>query len=155
MRLRLVCFAFGLLGFVGCSSSDSVSFPAPLREKFSPTYHTHVVSVDQRKAFDAAKAALKGMDFRLVSGGPAQGKLSAVNGLSTSSDLRSSRQLSLEVKLTKVAEGTEIAALFSEVVEDDFSKRPGLGTSSPLRDTGIYDVYFQQIEAALAAAVAK
>lgn len=125
--------------------------PSNVREKFSPTYHTHLVSADHRKAYDAAKAALKGMDFRFLSGGPSQGKLSAINGLVASNDLRSARQLMLDVKLTTVPEGTEIAALFSEVVEDNFDKHPGMGTSMPVRESGIYDVYFQNVEAALAA----
>ena len=125
--------------------------PAPLREKFSPTYHTQVVQADQRRTYEAVKAALKPMDFRFEKGGPAQGKLSAINGLSRSDDLRSSRQLTLDVKLTQVTDGTEIAALFSEVREDDFNKNPGMGTSMPVRETGIYDAFFQHVRDALAA----
>jgi len=148
MRLSVLTFALGVVALMGCSSN--VSMPGRVREKFAPTYHTHVVSADQRKTYEAAKAALKQMDFRFVNGGPAQGKLSAINGLVSSNDLRSARQLTLDVKLTAVTEGTEVSALFSEVREDSFNTGPGLGTSLPVRETGIYDVFFQNIEAALA-----
>ncbi len=132
----------------GCSS---VSMPSHIREKFSPTYHTHVVDADPRKAYDAAKAALKTMDFRFLSGGPAQGKISAISGLVSSTDMRGARQLTLDVKLTTVPEGTEVSALFSEVTEETFGQHPGMGTSIPMRATGIYDTYFQLIESTLAA----
>ena len=152
MRLLSFTFALGAVALTGCSSLESVSIQDHVREKFSPTYHTHVVSADHRKAYDAAKTALKDMDFRFVSGGPAQGKLSAINGLVSSNDVRSARQLTLDVKLTDVPEGTEVSALFSEVTEDNFDKHPGMGgTSMPVRGTGIYDTYFQHIEAVLAA----
>ena len=122
-----------------------------MRERFAPTYHTRIVNADQRKTYDAAKAALKAMDFRFERGGPAQGKLSGIGSLAVSNDMRGSRQLSVDVKLTPVSGGTEVAALFSEITEDDFSKHPGMGITSPVRQTGIYDVYFQHIESALAA----
>lgn len=149
MRLFASCFALGLLLFAGCGST--VSMPAPLREKFAPTYHTQVVQADQRKTYEATKAALKVMNFRFQRGGPAQGKISAIGSLTTSQDFRGSRQLSLDVKLTQTNEGTEVAALFSEIREDDFSKRPGMGTSMPVRESGIYEAFFQHIQEALAA----
>lgn len=123
--------------------------PAPLREKFTPTYHTTVVPADQRKTYEAARAALKAMDFRFERGGPAQGRITAIGGVSTTNDLRSARQLSVEVRLTQVQEGTEVAALFSNIQEDDFDKHPGMGTSMPVRESGIYDAFFQHIHDAL------
>jgi hypothetical protein len=149
MRFLLLLLAGSAL-FFGCSSTDSISFPAPIKERFSgPTYRTRVVKGDQRKVYEAAKAALKQMSFRYVSGGPAQGKLHAISGLSTSSDMRGSRQVELDVKLSPAPDGTEVALLFSEITEDDFSKRPGMGTSSPMRDSALYEVYFRHIEQAL------
>lgn len=150
MRLSVLTFALGIAALTGCSSLESVSLPSHVREKFSPTYHTHLVNADQRKTYEAAKAALKAMDFRFVSGGPAQGKISALNAVVPSSNMQGARQLSLDVKLTTVPEGTEVAALFSEVTENGFG-RQDMGTSLPLRETGIYDVFFQRVEAALAA----
>lgn len=125
--------------------------PLPVREKIAPTYHTHIVKADQRKTYEAAKAALKPMDFQFQRGGPAQGKLSAISGITKSEDMRGSRQLTVDVKLSPVPEGTEVAALFSEVTEDDFNRHPGMGITSPTRQSGIYEAYFQHIDEALAA----
>ncbi len=151
MRFRVISIVLGLAALTGCSSFESVSMPSSVRERFSPTYQTRIVNADQRTTYEAAKAALKRMDFRFERGGPAQGKLSAIGGLTVSGDMRGARQLSLEVKLTAASGGTEVAALFSEITEDDFSKHPGMGITSPVRQTGIYDVFFQHVESALAA----
>lgn len=152
MRLSFAVLATGLLAFAGCAGfRETVNMPAPVREKFSPTYHTHVVKADPRAAYDAAKAALKPMDFRFERGGPAQGKLSAIGNIGVSNDRRA-RQLSLDVKITPIADGAEIAALFSETTEDDFNKHPGMGTTMPIREDGIYEVYFQHVDRAVAAA---
>lgn len=152
LLMRCPLFALALVAssaFTGCSS-DTISMPGPLREKFSPSYHTHVVQADQRKTYDAARAALKAMDFKVERGGPAQGKISGVNTVSSSQDLRSARQMSVDIKLTKQPDGTEVAALFSEIQEDDFNKHPGMGTSNPVRESGVYEVFFQHLDRALA-----
>jgi hypothetical protein len=44
-----------------------------------------------------------------------------------------------------------IEILFSEMVEDDFNKRPGQGEVTPLRDAPIYEVFFQYVDGVLAA----
>jgi hypothetical protein len=145
--------ALGLLVLSGCSSSDTLPMPTGIREKFTgPTYKTRIIHADQRKTYDAAKAALKQIGFRFLSGGPNQGKLSGIGDVSMSTDMRGSRQVSLDVKLSTVAEGTEVALLFSEIIEDDFNKRAGLGTTTPLRDTPLYQVYFRHIEEGVATA---
>lgn len=155
MRLSILSVATVLVLLSGCSSVKEVSLPTSVKEKFTgPTYHTHVVHAAQRQTYDAAKAALKPMDFRFLKGGPAQGVLSAVNRVVGENDMRGSYQLSLDVKLSPVADGTEVAALFSHITEEDFNRRPGMGVTSPIREDGIYENYFQHIEAALAAAAA-
>ena len=100
--------------------------------------------------FSAARKALDRINFRYQRGGAAQGRLFAIGRLSSGEDMRSSRQLTLDVRLTEAAPGTEVSVLFSEIREDDFNKNPGMGTSAPLRNSALYDVYLDEIEQILA-----
>jgi len=138
-----------LLALSGCESvRDKV------HEHFTPpVYQSKVVNVDQRKAYDVARTALAKMSFTFERGGPAQGRIAAVGPINTSaSGPGTARQLWFDAKLSPALEGgTKIEVLFSELVEDDFNKRPGQGALTPLRDSPIYEAYFQYIDAALAA----
>jgi hypothetical protein len=149
--LALILLAVATLSFGACDSVHSV--PANVREKFTgPTYRTKTFPADSRKTYEAAKAALGKINFRFVRGGPAQGQIEALSGLVTSDTLKSTRQLGLDVKLSNAIDGgTTVAVLFNEMVEDDSTNRGGLGVSTSLHDTALYDVYFRYIEEALAA----
>jgi hypothetical protein len=150
MRHSLFPLLLGLAFVGGCSSMESVSMPSSMRERFTgPTYRTRVVEADQRKTYEAAKLALREIDFKFVRGGPAQGKLHAISSVSSSSDLRGARQLELDVKLGYAPGGTEVGLLFSEITEDDSTTRGGMGTSAPMRDSALYEVFFRAIEQAL------
>jgi hypothetical protein len=63
------------------------------------------------------------------------------------------RQLLFDAKLSPNIEGsgTKIEVLFSELIEDDFNKRPGQGELTPLRDAPIYEAFFHYFDEALAA----
>lgn len=141
-----------LVAFAGCESFQSTR--ANIKEKFTgPTYQTKRVDVDQRQAYEVAREALKGINFRFVRGGPAQGKIEALGRIYDNETARNARQLALDVKLSPHLDGgTEIAVLFSEMIEDDHNKTPGQGTITPLRESPHYDVYFRYIDEALAAA---
>jgi hypothetical protein len=147
MRFVLTAFAAALL-LSGCDSVRSV--PQNVREKFTgPTFQKRVVAADQRKTYEAAKASLPKIGFQFTRGGPAQGRLEALNRISSGGPIGGVRQMSLEMNLTPVPEGTEIALLFSEIREDDFASRPGSASSTPLHDGVVYDSFFRQIEQAL------
>ena len=110
-----------------------------------------MVDADQRKTYEAARAALKQIHFNFVRGGAAQGKLEALSALQPGEGPRAARQVSLSVKLSLGPNGgTEIAALFSEIREDEFSKREGMGTSTPMDDTPLYEVFFRYVDQQLA-----
>ena len=131
---------------------DSMPMPGAMRERISgPTYRPHVVNADQRTTYLAAKKALEKISFSFVRGGPAQGKLTGLSRLATSDDMRGSRQVQVDVKLSPVPGGTEVAVLFSEIIEDDFNRHAGMGTTSPMRDTALYEVYQRYLAEALAA----
>ena len=133
----------------GCESGPR--FPSAVRERISPTYRTHVVTAEQKPVYEAARAALRKMNFTFTSGGPAQGKIEALGALQAGDGAGSARQISLSVKLAPaIPGGTEISALFSEIREDAFSKREGMGTSTAMHDTPLYEVFFRHIDEALA-----
>ena len=138
-----------LVAFTGCESVRS-----RVQERFAaPVYQSKVVNVDQRKAFEVARAALAKMNFTFERGGPAQGKIAAIGPMHPSpSAPGTARQISADVKLSGGPEsGTVIEILFSEMVEDDFNKRPGQGELTPLRDAPIYEVFFSYVDGELSA----
>jgi hypothetical protein len=54
----------------------------------------------------------------------------------------------LRIEITTFGEGSNVRALFTEVLEDDFSKGRGRATENSLRDTSLYEVLFRHIEEA-------
>ena len=149
-------FAFVLsslvLALAGCGTT-ATDFKTSVREKFEgPTYRTKHVTSDTRAAYEAAKQAAGKLGFRVVGGGPAQGRMEALSDLSANDSLRGARQVALKVKLSLVTTGgTEIAMLLTEQVQDDFNKGPGQVTETPLRDSPLYEVFFRTVEQALTA----
>jgi len=135
------------LGFAGCETVRS-----DVRERFAaPQYQEKIVNVEQHKAYDAARAALNKMDFKFERGGPAQGVIHAIGPINTSvSGPGTARQLWFDAKLSPALEGgTKIEVLFSELVEDDFNKRPGQGALTPLRGAPVYEAFFSYVDEAL------
>jgi hypothetical protein len=145
--ILLVSFA---LGFAGCETVRN-----DVRERFSaPQYQVKIVNVDQRKAYEAARAALSKMDYTFERGGPAQGLIHAVGPLdaSVAGGPGTARQVWFDAKFSPAVEGgTKIEILFSRMVEDDFNKRPGQGSVMPLRDSPLYEVFFSRVDEALKA----
>lgn len=147
-NMKLV-FLFGLIAFAGsgCSTAD---FKTGLAEKFTgPKYRSEVVAAEQPAAFEVARSALEQMGFVFTKSGAAQGILEGHAGLVADESLRGSRQRLVSVRFSGAPGGTEVAVLFSEVVEDDFSKGSGTGTQAPLRDTPLYEVFFRNLAAGL------
>lgn len=148
-KILVPLFAAAVLATTACQSGSKL--PGAVRERFAPTYRTHVIEADQKTAYAAARRALRAMNYKFTSGGAAQGKIEAIGGLQAGSGAGSARQFSVSVRLGPApTSGTEVAVLFSEVREDAFSKREGMGTTTPMQDTPLYDVFFRQLEQALA-----
>lgn len=134
--------------------SGCESVRTKVHDRFTaPVYQAKVVNVDQRKAYDVARAALTKINFSFEGGGPAQGVIRAVGPLHPSSAAPgTARQVYFDAKLSPTLDGgTTIEVLFSEMVEDDFNKRPGQGSLTPLRGSAIYDTYFSYVDEALTA----
>ena len=141
-----------VLALAGCGSVGA-DFKTSVSEKFTgPTYRTKVVTADGRAAYEAAKLAVEKLGFRVTGGGPAQGRIEALNQLSANDSLQGARQLALKVKLSPLTTGgTELAMLITEQVQDDFNKGTGQVTETPLRESAIYEVFFRTVEQTLAA----
>jgi len=148
-KLPTLLLAAIALAVSGCESGSK--FQTAFRERISPTFRSHVVKAEQKSAYEAARVAVKKMNFTFTSGGAAQGKLEAISALQTGEGPRAARQVSLSVKLAPAANGgTEVSAMFFEILENDFNKRDGTGTSTPMPDSPLYDVFFRHLDAALA-----
>ncbi len=139
------------LALAGCESVSDVT--SSVREKFAARTapHTHMFAAESRAVYAATRSAIDAMGFTFQRGGPAQGEIDAISGLSSDNGLRTTRQILMKVRLVTVPDGTEARVTLSEVVEDDFDKGAGRGTESPLRDTPLFEVLFHHIEQALAA----
>ncbi|MBX7121908.1 MAG: hypothetical protein K1X42_07235 [Opitutaceae bacterium] len=129
----------------GCESVRS-DFSAGVREKIhGPVFQTRVFAGTQRDVFEAARASVAGMGYKITRSGAAQGVIEAFNALSTGETLKTTQQLRLQVRISPVAEGCEVAALFTQMLENDFNKGRGQATENAVKNTSLYDVLFGRI----------
>ena len=143
LALLLILAAFA---FSGCDS-----MPGGLGGRMGPApAQVRNYTAEPRAVYDAARVALAQMSFRQTGGGPAQGKIEAVSGLATSDTLRSTRQISISVRITALTDNsTEVSAVLKEIIEEDSDRRPGFATETALRDTPYYEVFFNDLGQAL------
>ena len=137
------------LALAGCESVRDATSSVRERIAARTAPHTHVYAAESRVVYAATRSAIDTMGFSFVRGGPAQGEIDAISGLNSDNSLRTTRQISMKVRLVAVPEGTEARVTLSEVIEDDFNKGAGHVTESPLRDASLYEVLFRHIEQAL------
>jgi hypothetical protein len=148
--LRVIAVAAVCFCLWGCESTRH-DFATGVREKFSgPTYITRVFTGETQPIFEAARVSAEQLGFRITRAGVAQGVIEGVSGIDTDDRLRGSRQRTIKVRLTPVTGGgTEVAVLFTEVVEDDFNRGAGQGTETTLRNHPLYEVFFGGVRQAL------
>lgn len=138
------------LFFTGC---ESTQMPSSWREKINgPTYRNEVFSADRALVFAAAKAAVLDMGFTVSKAGAAQGIIEGYHKVVAGDSLQSATQRLVSVRVSDDPGGTQVEVLFSQVVQDDFSKGPLLGTTTPMRDTPLYEVFYRGIRESLAGA---
>ena len=150
---QIVGLALLALSLAGCESlSDAAT---SVRERFEERNEgrTKVFQASARQTYEAVRVAATQMGYRILRGGAAQGYVEAVSGVGMGEANRSSRQLSMKVNIseTEMSGGTEVTIRLTEIIEDDSSNRAGLATETPLRDTPQYEVFFRNVEQALAA----
>jgi hypothetical protein len=148
VKLPSVLFAlWALFALSGCESLSEASSSVRDRLIAREQPRRHVYKAPQRSTYDAARLAVEQMGFRFLRGGAAQGEIEAVSGLSSGDTLRSSRQITLKLRLDATLDGgTEASLWLSEVIESDSRGRAGQGTSTPLRDTPLYEVFFRTVQ---------
>lgn len=140
MRLFLPVVACLLV--CGCASiRDKMIVSSPPRVR--------IVPAPPRVAYSAARAALDQMGFTYTHGGPAEGELEAMSQVGPGDTPGSSHQYSLKAEFRAVSGGTEVSVRMNEIIEDDTEHRPGMATTTPLRDTPLYEVFFRALTNAL------
>ena len=134
------------LVMTGCGSAPGEVYgragPAP--------ESTRTFQSDPRSVYDAALVSLARMEFRVTKGGPAQGKIEAVSGLTKRDNLQGSRQITMSIRISAFGDSSEVSTELKEVIEEDSNDRPGFATETKLRDTPYYDVFFNGLAQALA-----
>jgi len=139
------------VAFAGCEALSEAG--DSIREKIAARDEPQVRNypgVASRAVYEAARVATAEMDFRILSGGAAQGKLDAVSGVSSGDKPNSARQISLKVRLHATSDGgTEASVWLKEIIEADSANRAGTATETPLRDTPLYDTFFRNLQAAI------
>jgi hypothetical protein len=143
------CLAAAFLA--GCESDDLLTgLHSVLAPREAP--RTHVFQAEQRATYEAARAAAVEMGYRITRGGPAEGTIDALSGISGADPSGGSRQMSMKVRMSSAAEsGTSVSVSFMEIIEADTANRPGMATETPLRDPGLYEVFFSKVQGALQA----
>lgn len=133
--------------FSGCESVRS-DIRHGVAEKISgPVFRSREFESDPRATYEAAKASLEQMGLRFERGGAAQGRLEALSSVSSSDSLKGSRQLRLQVRISGDEVRSEVSALFTELLQDDFNKGgAGFATENSLKDTSMYEVLFRNIQ---------
>jgi hypothetical protein len=150
--VKTISALFAVLGLAlaGCDSISNVA--GGVRHKLAALDepHTRVFQADRRATYDAAKLAVDQMGFRFEHGGPAQGQLEAISGLSAGSSLENTRQIELTARFESNLEGgTEVSLRLKEIIEADANHGEGQGVGSPMRDTPLYEAFFRDIQQVL------
>ncbi|MEO6876159.1 MAG: hypothetical protein ABI222_15185 [Opitutaceae bacterium] len=137
-----------LLAALALTGCDSLPNQAGGREG-PPPVTVRTFHADPRAVYDAARISLTQMAFRITRGGPAQGKIEAVSGLSTD-EARRTRQITMSIRISDLGDGNcEVTAVLKEAIEEDSTERQGFATQTTLRDTPYYEVFFTGLGNAL------
>lgn len=122
--------------------------PGRVRERFSaPQPQIRVFNGDQKAVYEAAQRAVRSIGFHITRHGEAKGTITAMSEIQPANALGEARQYALDVKLQSYESGrTEVAVVFRE--QQESSSFSG-ATDIPLREHGLYDSYFNAIQAGL------
>lgn len=136
----------GVLFLAGCAVTDSV------RDRIAANNapHVRVFASDPRPTYAAALASLDPMGFRLTHGGPAEGQMDALSAVMPGEPGENAEQISLHAEFHSADGGTEVKVTLKDIVEDD-SNHLGMATSTHMRDTPLYEVFFHAIQQNLTA----
>ncbi|HVW22195.1 MAG TPA: hypothetical protein VHC86_13365 [Opitutaceae bacterium] len=140
-----------VLLLAGCDTMESVRD----RVTQGPPPQERIFAAEPRATYAAVQAALRSLDFRQTHGGPAEGTIDALSAIQPGDNPGGARQVSVHAELRAVDGGTAVDVQMKEILEDDSQRHPGMATSTALRDTPMYEVFFHAVQAALAPASRK
>jgi hypothetical protein len=140
----LVCA--GALLLSGCNVVDSVHD----RVAAENAPRVQVFAADPRTTYAAAHAALDPLGFHFTHGGPAEGRMDALSAVMPGDPGENAQQISLHAEFHSTDGGTEVKVNLKEIIEDD-SAHLGMATTTHLRDTPLYEVFFHAIQQNLTA----
>jgi hypothetical protein len=146
MRTLFILLAAISLTLSGCDSVDAASHR--MRERFdAPQPKTRIFEADNRAVFEAARVAVKRLDFQVSKAAFAQGIIKGHSSLRSSDTFGKARQLSIDVALRSYDTGkTEVSVQLRE--QEESTSFAG-ATDLPLREHALYDSYFAALEQAL------
>lgn len=139
----ILLLGVSLAGLTGCDtlSSNGDGLFAAVQPQIR-TFET-----DRKTVFFAAQRALKHMDFTLSRTQLAQGRIEAHSNLRTTEVYGAARQFTFSIEVSGLGDRhTEVVALLHEQSEADFKAG---ATNRALRQHGLYDSFFAQLEQAL------
>jgi hypothetical protein len=114
---------------------------------------SRTIAAPEEATYNAARAALKLMDFRFTHGGQKQGEVDGESEVGPGEDPGSAHQFRLKAHLEPTLDGTGtiVEVQLTEIIEQDSEHHQGLGTEAPLRDTALAEVFFRYIQQNLTA----
>ena len=140
----------GALLLAGCESSGSLS--TRMRDRFqAPEPKVQVFEAGREEVFEAARAAMRQLDFQISKAGVAQGILNAHSRLHASDSFGKARQFGMEVRFHSYEpEKTEVAVVLRE--QEESASFAG-ATNLVLREHALYGSFFSALEEALQARI--
>lgn len=143
-----VLFFLGLSALVlaGCESGSVM--PNRMRERFAaPQPKVRTFEADQPVVFEAAKSALRQLDFQVSRSGMAQGILNGYSRLQAGDGFGKARQYVMEIQLQSYEPAkTEVAVVVRE--QEESSSFAG-ATDLALKEHGLYESFYAALEQAL------
>jgi len=151
-KITLASAFVAALLLAGCESSslENAMPLVTLGPREAP--RSRVYDADQRATYEAAKAVVNQMGYRITHGGPAEGEIVALSGVARGDEVGGARQISMKIELEPGPQsGTEMVLSITEIIEGDSSNLQSLATQTPLKDTPLYDDFFARVQAQLSA----
>ncbi|HTO04872.1 MAG TPA: hypothetical protein VL069_14265 [Opitutus sp.] len=144
--LGLFMLLGGALLLAGCESSGSMT--TRVRDRFhAPEPKVQVFEAEREEVFEAARAAMRRLDFQISKAGVAQGILNAHSRLHASDSFGKARQFVMEVRFHSYEPGkTEVAVVLRE--QEESASFAG-ATDLVLREHALYGSFFAALEEAL------
>ena len=148
-QLSLFLALLALAAASGCRSHVT-----NLKQQIRPAYHAQTLAtIDPRQAYDASLAALRQMGYKQTGGGAAQGRIEAISEmLGSGTPQQSPRQVAINIRISPALEGgANVETLFTDIRQDAFNSREGMGSKQPLAESPLYDVFYKYLAQAVAA----